>query len=102
MVKRAVEYLKAHGKNRLLEEVNLLDKGQFIERDLYIMVCDVHSYKFIAHGVNVRVLNYDSRLTKDQNGRHYMTEVIDHARKQGEGWIEYVDDMVIGCGAYKM
>ncbi len=121
MVQRAVEFLKSHGKEQLLAEVNKLDKGQFIERDLYIIVCDIPSYKFIAHGVNPRILNYDSRLSKDPNGRAYMTEMLDLAKRDGEGWIDYannhpitnemmtkssfvqrVGDIAIACGCYKM
>lgn len=121
LAKRAIEYLKAHGKEQFLAEINKREQGQFIERDLYIFVCDTTSYKFIAHGVNPRVMNYDSRQSKDPNGRAYMTELIDLAKARGEGWIEYVynhpvtnelmtktsfaqkvGDMVIGCGAYKV
>ena len=119
MVRRAVDYLKAHGQEQFFAEVNKLDKGQFIERDLYIIVCDIHSYKFVAHGVNTRIKNYDSRLSKDPNGRAYMTEMIDLAKHSGEGWIDYannhpitnelmtkssfvqrVGDLAVACGAY--
>jgi methyl-accepting chemotaxis protein len=120
MVARAVEYLRAHGKEQFLAEINKREQGQFIERDLYIFACDTTSYKFVAHGINPRVINYDSRQSKDPNGRAYMTELIDLAKARGEGWVEYVynhpvtnelmskssfaqrvGDLVIGCGAYK-
>jgi methyl-accepting chemotaxis protein len=120
MVGRAVDFLKAHGKDALLAEVNKLDKGQFIERDLYVIVCDLNTYRFVAHGVNPRIHNYDARLSKDPNGRAYMTDMLDLAKRSGEGWIEYtfnhpvtnelmekssfvhrVGDLAIACGAYK-
>ncbi|HYM35516.1 MAG TPA: cache domain-containing protein, partial [Steroidobacteraceae bacterium] len=69
---------------------------------------------------NPRVLNYDSRNTKDQDGREYMREMIDLARSAGDGWVEYknnhpitgeemvkmsylkrVGDVCVGCGAYR-
>jgi methyl-accepting chemotaxis protein len=121
MVKRAVEYLKQHGKDQFLAEVNKTDKGQFIERDLYVIAIDMSSGKYVGHGVNTRVLKYDARLSKDSNGRSYMTEMIDQAKHNGEGWIEYtnnhpvtnellskssffqrVGDLVVASGAYKV
>jgi signal transduction histidine kinase len=120
MVKRGIEFLKAHGKEEFLAEVNKLDKGQFIERDLYLIALDVNSYRYLGHGVNGRVINYDSRLSKDQDGRSFMTEMVDLAKRNGEGWIAYktnhpitnelkekesfvqrVGDLAIACGAYK-
>lgn len=120
MVKRGVEFLRAHGERAFLDEVNKLASGHFIERDLYLLAVDANSYKFVAHGVNPRVLNYDSRLTKDVDGRTYMKELVDRAKAAGQGWIEYkgnhpvtnevkakvcyferVGDLIVACGAYK-
>jgi methyl-accepting chemotaxis protein len=120
MVKRGVEFLKANGKDALLKEINKLASGQFIERDLYLMVLDVNSYKFIAHGINPRVLNFDSRGSKDPDGKVYMKDMIDMSKQASQGWIEYkynhpvtgemkekasyyvrVGDVVVACGAYK-
>jgi methyl-accepting chemotaxis protein len=120
MVMRGVEFMKANGKQALLDDINKLGNGQFIERDLYLMVLKLDDYKFIAHGTNVRVINYDGRLSKDPDGKTYMKDVVDLARSQGEGWVEYkynhpvtnevkvkatyfhrAGDVVIACGAYK-
>jgi methyl-accepting chemotaxis protein len=120
MVLRGVEYLKAHGKDAFLTEVNKLAKGQFIERDLYLMVLDVVSYKFIGHGINPRVLNFDSRGSKDPDNKLYMKDMIDMSKQTSEGWVEYkynhpvtgemkvkasffarVGELVVACGAYK-
>ncbi len=120
MVKRGVEFLKTHGKELFLADVNKLAKGQFVERDLYLMVLNVNDHRFVAHGVNPRVVNFDSRQTKDVDGKFYMAELIDLAKRSNEGWIEYkfnhpvtyqikekasyvqrVGDLAIACGAYK-
>jgi methyl-accepting chemotaxis protein len=120
MVQRAVEYLNAHGKDALLTEVNKMNKGQFVELDLYLMVMDIDSYKFIGHSLNQRVLNYDSRLSKDVDGKYYMRDMVDMAKNSGQGWVEYkwnhpitnevkektsyvqrVGNLAIVCGAYK-
>lgn len=120
MVKRGVEFLRANGEKAFIDEVNKLSSGQFIERDLYLLAVDANSYRFVAHGVNPRVINYDSRLTKDVDGRAYMQELVDRAKVNGQGWIEYkgnhpvtnevkvkvcyferVGELVVACGAYK-
>ena len=120
MVKRGVEFLRAHGEQAFLDEVNKLAQGRFIERDLYLLAVDMSDYKFVAHGVNPRVLKYDSRLSKDVDGRTYMKELVDLAKIKGQGWIEYkgnhpvtnevkvktcyfekVGNLAIACGAYK-
>jgi methyl-accepting chemotaxis protein len=120
MVERAVAYLNAYGRDALLADVNKLSAGQFVERDLYLMVLNVDDYKFIAHGLNPRVLGVDVRNSKNVEGKYYMREIVDTARQHGHGWVEYkwnhpitnevkdkatfvqrVGDLVIACGAYK-
>jgi len=120
MVLKAVEMLKTQGKDALLTEVNKRSAGQFVDRDLYLMVTDLHTYKFVGHALNQRVLNYDTRLIKDVDGRFYMTELLDQVKRDGQAWIEYkwnhpitnevkvkatyaqrVGDVAIICGAYK-
>jgi methyl-accepting chemotaxis protein len=120
MVQRGVEYLNAHGKDALLAEVNKLSKGQFVERDLYLIVMDIDSYRYIGHSLNQRVLNFDGRNSKDVDGKYYMKDMVDLARNSGQGWFEYkwnhpvtnevkekvsfvqrVGNLAFICGAYK-
>jgi len=100
--------------------VNKLASGQFIERDLYVMVLDVNTYKFVAHGLNARTLGADIRNSKNMDGKYYMRELVDLAKHEGQGWCEYrwnhpitnevlvkatyvqrIGDLAIACGAYK-
>jgi methyl-accepting chemotaxis protein len=120
MVEKAATYLNANGRDALLADVNRLSGGQFIERDLYLMVLNVDDYRFIGHGLNPRVLGVDVRNSKNMEGKYYMREIVDTARQFGEGWVEYkwnhpvtnevkdkatyvmrVGDLVVACGAYK-
>jgi signal transduction histidine kinase len=83
-------------------------------------VLDANSYKFIGHGINARVINFDSRGSKDPDNKFYMKDMIDISKQASEGWVEYkynhpvtgemkvkasyyvrVGDLVIACGAYK-
>jgi methyl-accepting chemotaxis protein len=120
MLKRGVEFAQTHGKEALIEDINKLSAGQFIERDIYLFVIDPNTYEFIAHGVNARLLKYDCRKVKDKDGVSYLGQLIDFAKERGEGSIEYesahpitnetlpkigfaqrVGDIVIASGAYK-
>jgi hypothetical protein len=121
MVERAVEFLNGHGRDALCADVNKLSAGQFVERDLYIMVLNIDDYKFVAHGLNPRVLGADIRNSKNIEGKYYMRELVDKGKHEGQGWVEYkwnhpvtnevidkatyvqrVGDLVIACGAYKL
>jgi hypothetical protein len=120
MVQRAVEFLETHGPDALVQDVNKFGAGRFIERDLYLMVMNIDNYRIIAHGVNPRVVDYDGRRSKDADGREYLTELVELARRQNEFWFEYnfnhpltnevrpktsfvrrVGNLAISCGAYK-
>jgi methyl-accepting chemotaxis protein len=120
LVMRGVEFLRQRGKQALLDDINKLSQGQFIERDLYLMTLNLDDYKFTAHGTNVRTVNYDGRQIKDPDGKEFMREVVDIAKTRGEGWVEYrynhpvtndlmtkvtyvhrVGDICVACGAYK-
>lgn len=57
MVKKGVAFMKANGKEKLLAEV-LNHKGQFVDRDLYLSVWDLHA-KVLAHGANARMVGKD-------------------------------------------
>jgi signal transduction histidine kinase len=118
MVKKAADYLKANGKEKAFAEFNN-PKGQFIDRDLYIVAFDM-SGKTLAHGTNPKLLDKNLIELKDADGKYFMKEFIDVAGTKGKGWIDYkwtnpltkalepkstylekVGDVIIGCGIYK-
>lgn len=118
MVKKAVAYVKANGKEKALTEFSN-PKGPFVDRDLYIFVYDMTG-KCIAHGANQKMIGKDLMEMKDPDGKAYVQERVEIAKTKGKGWqdykfsnpvtkkiesktayIEKTDDMIIGCGAYK-
>ncbi len=86
LVERGCQYLRAHGVEALLAEVNRLDFGQFIHRDLYLMVLDQDA-TFIAHGNNPARIG--ERDVRDVAGKAYPRELARLAREHGEGWTDY-------------
>jgi cytochrome c len=118
MVKKAVAEMKANGKEKAFAEINS-PKGKFTDRDLYVFVYDMNG-KCVAHGFNKKMIGKDLFEMKDPDGKFYVKERIEIAKTKGKGWqdykftnplskkvehktayIEKVDDVIVGCGAYK-
>jgi cytochrome c len=118
MVKKAVAYLKTNGKEKAIAEFNNA-KGQFIDRDLYIVVLDMKGL-CLAHGAQQRLVGKDLTELKDADNKKFTLNWIEVANSKGKGWVDYkwinpvskaieqkssyvekADDMVIGAGIYK-
>ena len=118
MVHQAIAYMKKVGKERALREFSD-PEGRFRYRDLYLMAYDLDG-RCLAHGTRrdrVGKLLIDDR---DVDGKPFVRERIEIARKHGKGWQEYKyanpttnkverkaaylevwDGVVVICGAYK-
>ena len=118
MVQAGCEFYRQHGRTALLEEVMKLAEGPFIDRDLYLMVLELQSARFVAHGNNPRTLGVGPG-SRDVDGKRFVLEMRDVARDRGQGWVDYkwahpvtnevltkstyvqrVGDVVLGCGIY--
>jgi len=119
LVHRAHEYFNRHGRDALLAEIAKLDRGQFIDRDLYLMAISNDSAAFVAHGNNPRVIG-NGAASKDVDGKLFVVEMARLAKNQGSGWVEYkwehpvsnevlvkasyvqrMGDLAVACGIYK-
>ncbi len=118
LVKKAVAYLKANGKEKAFAEFSN-PNGQFKDRDLYIAVNDMNG-KMMAHGANAKLIDKNLIDLKDVDGKYFVKDYIELASSKGNGWVDFkwphpitkaieqksfyvekVDDLVIGCGIYK-
>lgn len=118
MVKKAVAFAKANGKDKLIAEVNA-GKGQFIDRDLYVSVWSPKAV-VLAHGTQPKLVGKDIIDLKDADGKFFMKEITEKAAASGKGWVDYkwvnpvskeiqaksayfekVDDMIVSTGFYK-
>jgi len=118
MVHNAVAFYKKEGADKALK-VFSDPKGAFTYRDLYIF-----AYKLdgtcVAHGQSADRIGKNLIDSKDPDGKYFVKERIELAKKDGKGWQEYkfknpltgkveekvayierVDDVIIGSGAYK-
>lgn len=118
MVKKAVTFAKAKGKDQLLAEVSN-SKGQFIDRDLYLSVYDLNG-TVLAHGVNPKLIGKSVYTLTDPDGKLFIQEILTQAKANGKGredykwphpvtkeyqaksaYFEVVDGVVVSCGFYK-
>jgi len=118
MVKKGVAFVKANGKDKAFAEFSN-PKGQFIDRDLYIMVYDMKGVNR-AHGANPKLIGKDLLEIQDVDGKFIIKGLIEVAQKGKGGWFDYqwpnavtkavehkstyvekVDDVLIGVGIYK-
>ena len=118
MVKKGVAYVKANGKDKGYAEITN-KKGQFIDRDLYLVVYGLDGTVF-AHGANEKQVGHNLIDLKDIDGKLFVKERVELAQKQPSFWQEYkftdpmthkiepkemycerLDDVVVCGGVYK-
>ncbi len=87
MVKKAVAYIKAQGPEKAYAEINDR-KGQFVDRDLYVVVYQLDG-KVLAHGGNVKFVGKDMKDAQDVDGKFFVKERIELAQKQPNFWQDY-------------
>ncbi|WP_188569493.1 cache domain-containing protein [Undibacterium terreum] len=121
LVKQAVAYYKANGKENTFAEINKPD-GQFINKDLYLFVGSTQEGGVtLAHGANAKLLGKNLSEMKDVDGNKFVKRMAEVANsKSGKGWVDYrwpnpttkeleqkstyverVDDIWFACGIYR-
>jgi len=87
MVKKAVAFIKEQGPDKAYVEISN-KAGKFIDRDLYIVVYQLDG-KVLAHGANEKLIGKDLSDAQDVDGKFFVKERIELARKQSTFWQEY-------------
>lgn len=120
LVKKAVAYLKANGKEKAFAEFNN-PKGQFVDRDLYIFVYSMDGTNLaIGNGNASKMVGKNLIEMRDADGRYIIKGFVELTNAKGKGWYDYkwpnpvtkaveqkssyvekVDDMIVGAGIYK-
>ncbi|HEY0855866.1 MAG TPA: cache domain-containing protein [Albitalea sp.] len=118
MVKKAVAYLAAHGREKAAAEFT--HGSGFKDRDLYVSYYLLDG-TVIAHGANPKLVGKNLIALKDPNGKLLIQMITDLAKTKGTGWtdtyvfrnpttdkmqekiiyVQRVDDAWIGVGIYK-
>ncbi|MHA4867950.1 cache domain-containing protein [Duganella sp. PWIR1] len=118
MVHKAVAMLAESGKDKTIAEANN-PKGRFVDRDLYVVIHDLHG-KVLANPVLPRMVGVDLSGVKDVDGKMFIKERLDMLKTATSGWIDFkwpnsvtkniekrsvyferAGDLVITCGILK-
>ena len=120
MTKRAVAMIKADGKEKAFAAIADPANTSFHDRDLYIYVYDMNGVT-LAHGNNHKMVGKNLTDLKDNEGKAIVKSLITTANspagrvwvdfrwpnpltkvvEQKSGYIERVDNMIVGSGIYK-
>src|ERR1017187_3288769 len=87
MVKKAVAFIKEQGPEKAYPEFTGKD-AKFIDRDLYVVVYQLDG-KVLAHGSNQKLIGKNISDAQDVDGKFFVKERIELARKQPTFWQEY-------------
>ena len=87
MVKKAVAAIKAGGRDKTYADINRKD-GPFTDRDLYITVYGTDGV-VRAHGANMKMVGKSLMELKDIDGKAFVKERVDMAKKGHPFWQEY-------------
>jgi cytochrome c len=87
MVKKAVAAIGQQGAEKAYAAFNAKDGG-FTDRDLYVVVYGLDG-KVLAHGANAKLIGKDLMDAQDVDGKYYVKERTDLARKQADFWQDY-------------
>ena len=88
VVKKAVEFYKANGKEKALVEFNKKD-GQFAKGEDYVDVHDLNGV-CVAHPISPAKVGLNRLDQSDSAGKFYVKDLVDAAKQKPSGWIEYV------------
>lgn len=118
LVEKAAEFMKANGKEKAIAEMSN-PNGQFVKGALYVFAYDLNGV-MMAHPKNPKLIGQNLIDKTDSKGKLFRKEIIDLAKSQGSGWVDYfylnpqtkkeedkttylrkVEDLVICCGVYR-
>ena len=118
LVKRAAAYVKYQGKEKALAEIST-PKGMFDKGELYVFAYDLQGV-MLAHPKNPALIGQDLIAVPDTEGKLFRKEIVEKAKSQGSGWVDYVylnpetnkqehkttyfqkvGDVILCCGVYK-
>jgi len=88
VVKKAVDYYKANGRDKALVEFNKKD-GLFAKGEDYVDVHDINGV-CVAHPISPAKVGVNRLDTSDSAGKFYVKELVDAAKSKPSGWIEYL------------
>lgn len=88
LVKKGYQFMKAHGRSSIVEAVNDQTKREFRYGPLNLFIYDFTGTP-IAYGSNIALVGKNLIDLKDETGRYVVREIIEKARDEGAGWLDF-------------
>lgn len=86
-VKKAVAHLRQQGKEQALRDFNN-PQGQFIDRELYIIVLDMNG-ALLADPLHPKMVGKALFDLRDVNGKYFVRDELKLAKEKGKGWVDF-------------
>ena len=88
VVKKAVAFYQANGKEKSLAEFNNKE-GLFAKGEDYVDVHDINGV-CVAHPISPAKVGLNRLDQSDSAGKFYVKDLVEAAKQKPSGWIEYV------------
>ncbi len=90
LVDKTLAFIKAHGLEKAVAEINGNPKGQLSKDDLYVVIQDFKGV-ILAHGANTKLVGQNHWDVKDPSGKYFVREQVEVAKtKSGGGLVDLV------------
>jgi cytochrome c len=89
MAERAAAVTKAQGREALIKKITAKDP-EFVQGSMYIYMRDFGTGINLAHPFNQSIVGKDLNDVPDTNGKMYRRDIMDVAKKDGKGWVDYM------------
>jgi cytochrome c len=87
MVDKGVAFMQKNGKDALIKEVNAKNP-EFVRSDTYLTVRALDGTQ-LAHPTNPKLVGKNAVPLPDADGKLFRKEIIDRAKTEGKGWVDY-------------
>lgn len=87
LAERAAAHFKEVGPDKAIADFNAA-AGGFVDRELFVVVYDPEHKIVGSYGVPL-LHNKDATTLKDVEGKEFGKDIIELAKTQGSGWVEY-------------
>lgn len=87
MVEKGVAYMTKNGKDALIKEVNSKNP-EFVNDTTYLTVRALDGTQ-LAHPTNPKLVGKNMVVLPDADGKLFRKEIIDRAKTEGKGWVDY-------------
>jgi len=87
LLEKAISFYHAAGKEICLAEF-MNPRGQFVRDHLYVFAVDLDGI-MLAHPINERFAGKNFLDVRDSDGRDFIREILESAKRNGSGFIDY-------------